>query len=357
MLTLILVLALQTARPVAPEAAGVLKETRLFQGKVIDDLKQPARVHLILKDDRNNQVLARTDSFANGTFYFEGPFVVNDKRYVPSGEYVISVTDPRYLFRDVPLIGTGHMHITIDLVRSGGAPAVPSNRTAYLDDLDRLNMDEIAKSTTPAAFAEFQIGVDLARLGAHREDLLVSASGNPADVTPEMHFKKAISIAPDFYEGTFQLGVEQLRTSHTSDALGTLEHAAAMNPSDARPLRVLSDLYLQQKEYQKTVDSLLKVSTLGSLNAADRTHLGMAFENLSNPAAAQQQFATAISQAPGTNPQAYLHLHNMYIKMNQLPEGIAVLEDFVRLFPNDPNRKMAEDRIKKLRADLKKSKP
>jgi len=163
-----------------------------------------------------------------------------------------------------------------------------------------------------------------------------------------------VSIAPDFYEGNFQLGLEQIRSSHMADAAVTLEHAAAMNSADARPWRVLGEIYLQQKQFQKTVDSLVKVGTMGSLNADDRFHLGVAFDGLDNPSAAQQQFSTSISLAPGKNPQAYLLLHNEDAKLNQLPEAIAALEDFVRLFPNDPNRKMAEDQIKKMRAALKK---
>lgn len=350
MLTLILALMLQRGAPgISRSTAADLNIIPHLQGKVIDDLKRPARVHLTLKDDRNNEVVASTDSFANGTFYFDN---------ITFGLYVISVSDPRYLLKDTHLdlreASAASTDIIIQLVRNGGAPAAQSNRTAYLDELDKLNMAELAKSTPPAAFAEFQKGVDLAKLGSRRDDIVVPASGNPADDTAEMHFKKAVSIAPDFYEGYFQLGVEQLRSSHTADSVTTLEHASAMNPADARPLRVLGELYFQQKQYQKTVDSLVKVGTLGTLNADDRVHLGMAFESLDNPAAAQQQFATAISLAPGKNPQVYLHLHNMYVKLNQLPEGIATLEDFVRLFPNDPNRKMAEDQIKKLRAALKK---
>jgi tetratricopeptide (TPR) repeat protein len=354
MLTLILALVLQRGMPatIGPRAGADLNIIPHLQGKVIDDLKQPARVHLSLKDERTNTVITSTDSFANGTFYLEN---------ITFGLYVLSVSDPRYLLKDTHLdlrdASAASSDIIVQLVRNGGAPAPQNNRTVYLDELDKLNMAAIAASTTPAAFAEFQKGVDLARLGTKRNDIVVPASGNPEDDTAEMHFKKAVSIAPDFYEGQFQLGLEQIRSSHIQDAAGTLDHAVTMNPGDARPLRVLSEIYLQQKQFQKTVDSLVKVGTMGSLNADDRFHLGVAFDGLNNPSAAQQQFSVSISLAPGKNPQAYLLLHNEDAKMNQLPEAIAVLEDFVRLFPNDPNRKMAEDRIKKLRDAVKKSNP
>jgi hypothetical protein len=40
--------------------------------------------------------------------------------------------------------------------------------------------------------------------------------------------------------------------------------------------------------------------------------------------------------------------------MNRLEDAVKTLEDFVRLFPSDPNRKTAEDRIKKLHDAIKK---
>jgi tetratricopeptide (TPR) repeat protein len=306
------------------------------------------RVTVRLKDDTNLTTIATTDSFANGTFHFDN---------ISLGFYLVSVADSRYLIKDVHLDlrqpeDTGRS-ILISLVRNGGTAAAPTNGEAYLDELNKLNMTELAAGTDPAAFEEFRKGVDLAKLGPKRNDILVPANGSPAD-TAEGYFKKTVSMAPDFYEGYFQLGLEQLRQSHMQDAAGTLEHAVTMNAADTRPLRVLGELYLQQKQFQKAVDSLVKVGTLGSLNSDDRYHLGVAFVGLDNAAAAQQQFSTAISLAPGKNPQAYLQLHNVDLKLNQLPEGIAVLDDFIRLFPNDPNHKMAEDRVKKLRETLKK---
>lgn len=80
----------------------------------------------------------------------------------------------------------------------------------------------------------------------------------------------------------------------------------------------------------------------------------MAFENLENPSAAQQQFQLAINLLPGRNPQTYLHLYNTDVRLSRLEDAAKTLEDFVRLFPNDPNRKTAGDRIKKLRAEAKK---
>ncbi len=206
--------------------------------------------------------------------------------------------------------------VLVSLVRNGAGTAGPSNGEAYLDELNKLNMTELSKTTPPAAFEEFRKGVDIAKLGPKRNDILVPANGGSPDDTAEMHFKKTVSLAPDFYEGYFQLGLEELRQSHMNDAVGTLEHAVSMNATDPRPLRVLGELYLQQKQFQKTVDALVKVGTLGALNSDDRYHLGVAFEGLDNAAAAQQQFSTAISLAPGKNPQAYLKLHNADIKLN-----------------------------------------
>jgi Flp pilus assembly protein TadD len=96
-----------------------------------------------------------------------------------------------------------------------------------------------------------------------------------------------------------QLGQEQRRQNHTADAIHTLERAVRINGTDDRPLHPLGGLYVDQKQFQKTVDVLVKAGALGTLDGNDRYHLGIAFENLDNPAAAQQQFSTAISLMPG----------------------------------------------------------
>src|ERR1700722_8213865 len=141
MLTLILALLLQRGMPatVGPRAGSDLNIIPLLQGKIIDDLKQPARVHLRLKDERRNETIQETDSFANGTFYLKN---------VEFGMYVISISDPRYLLKDVhldlPDASAASTDIIIQLVRNGGAPAAQNNRTVYLDELDKLNMTAIA---------------------------------------------------------------------------------------------------------------------------------------------------------------------------------------------------------------------
>jgi Flp pilus assembly protein TadD len=336
-------------------APGVT-DTQAFriQGKVVDDQKKPVIVVVRLTPENEGANLGfanstvSTQSFSNGTFFFDN---------VKQGLYVVHVADARYLMKDIHIdlrepedFGR---EITIVLDRNDGTAHGPGPLPADLSDLDKLDLPKLQSGTSPAAFDEFAKGIQDVRLGGKQTVDVVAANGTNGD-TAEAHFKKALALDGNFYEALVQLGQEQRRQHHDADAIQTLEQATAKNPTDSRPLRALGALYVDQKQFQKASEVLIKAGPLTTLDATDRFNLGIAFENLNNPGAAQQQLQMAITLMPGRNPQAYLHLHNAYVQLNRLEDAAKTLEDFVRLFPNDPNRKTAEDRIKKLRAAAKK---
>jgi len=325
------------------------------QGKVVDDQKKPVIVVVRLRPEIERGAdlglvnsTVSTQSFSNGTFFFDN---------VAPGMYVVSVADARYLLKDIHIDlrepENFARDIAIVLERNDGTVHGPAPLPADLANLDKLDMTKLAAGTTAAAFDEFAKGIQDVRLGGKQTAAVVTANGTNDD-TAEAHFKKAVSLDPNFYEALLQLGQEQRRQHHTADAIQTLEQAVAKNPTDDRPLRALGGLYIEQKQFQKASNVLIKAGPLTTLDATDRFNLGIAFENLNDPGAAQQQLQMAITLMPGRNPQAYLHLHNAYVQLNRLEDAAKTLEDFVRLFPNDPNRKTAEDRIKKLRAAAKK---
>src|SRR5262249_51465476 len=151
-------------------------------------------------------------------------------------------------------------------------------------ELDKINFSELElDGRIPAgALDEFKKGV-----AAIRE----RSKDNP----PEAHFNKAVSLAPDFYEAWYQLGLEHSRQRRTADAIQAFERAVAVHPSAVAPLRLLARAYVDNGQHQKAVDILLKMSAAGPLAAEDRYTLGLAFYKLDRTVAAQQQFEIAIS--------------------------------------------------------------
>ena len=300
-----------------------------IEGTVVSGTER-VRVDLILKDSMGATV-ATTQSFANGAFHFDG---------VRLGIYSISIVDARYNLIEFPVLlrepKDFERKFVVNLTRNGepSPDARPAVEIA-------VNIDEIAERVPREAVDEFKKGVEALR---SRE------KENPADA----HFKKAISIAPEFYEAHLQLGLHQKNRRQNTDAIATLERAASLRPVAPRPLTALGQLYVDDGQFQKAIDTFVKAAQLGPLDADDRFHLGNAFYKLDKPAAAEQQFKQALSLAPGKNPAVYLQLHNVYMKTGRPQEGLQILEEFLRLCPGAADFKALSDRAKKLRDLLKK---
>jgi tetratricopeptide (TPR) repeat protein len=309
-----------------------LSGTYRLNGRIAVDKGEIPLVELKLITD-NGTVLRTVQSFANGKFFF------ND---VGLGRYSVEVVDARFNIATVFLWLRGPEdtanEIVVRLARNKSAKAAPE-----ATELDKINFSELEMDgRIPAgALDEFKKGMEAIR--DRRKD-------NP----PEAHFNKAISLAPDFYEALYQLGLEHSRQRRTAEAVQAFERAAAVRPSAAAPLRVLGRAYLENGQYQKAVDVLLKMSSTGPLAAEDRYTLGLAFYKLDRTVAAQQQFEMAISLEPNKNPAAYVQLHNALMKNGKPAEALTALENYLKLFPNDPKRKIIEESAKKLRATVQK---
>lgn len=123
------------------------------------------------------------------------------------GVYVISVSDPRYLLKDVHVdlrepedFGRD---VAIVLERNDGTVHGAAPVPADLADLDKLDMTKLAAGTTPAAFDEFAKGIQDVRLGGKQTAAAVVVANGKTDDTAEAHFKKrspsiAISMKPSF---------------------------------------------------------------------------------------------------------------------------------------------------------------
>lgn len=326
-----LILLLQNPNQVPPPPGFPLSGLYRLNGKIVVAGEVPL-VDLRLITD-NGTVVRSVQTFSNGNFFF------ND---VPLGRYAVEVIDSRFNIATVQLWlrepEDTAREVVVRLVRNSSAK--PSPESAELDKINFAEL-ELDGRIPAAALDEFKKGVEAIRF---------RSKDNP----PEAHFNKAIALAPDFYEGFYQLGLELSRQRRVPDAIRAAERAAALKPSIAAPLSLLGRLYVEGGQFQKGVDTLLKIGSLGALSAEDRYNLGLAFYKLERNEAAQQQFELAISLAPTKSPAVYVQLHNALMKNGKSTEALAALESFLRLFPNDPNRKVIEDSAKKLRAAVQK---
>jgi hypothetical protein len=326
-------LLVQNPNQVAPPPGIPLSGAYRLNGKIVVDQGEIPLVDVRLKDDRAN-VLQTVQSFANGTFHLDG---------VTLGRYSVEVADSRYKLATVQLWlreaeDTSGV-IVIRLARNDSGKA--SSGTPDADGIDMAAL-ELDASLPAAALDEFKRGVDALR-------------NRSKDNPPDAHFRKAVELAPDFYEGNFQLGLELARQRKGPAAIQAMERAALLKPTSAAPLSVLGRLYVEAGQFQNGVNTLLKIGPLGSLSADDRYYLGLAFYRLDNTAAAQQQLELAISLAPNKNPAAYVQLSNALQRNGNSTAALKALEDYLRLFPNDPNHKAVEEGARKLRTAIQKN--
>jgi len=314
----------QVALPVTPMLGGTIN------GRVVVDKGETPLVDVRLKNDTGT-IIHTVQSFANGTFRITG---------VGMGRFSLEVADARYLMSTVPLWIREPEDLagifTMRLVRNDSAKDAANESEVDRIDLNALELDARIPS---AALAEFRKGIDGLR---------------EKSKDSETYFKKSVELAPDFYEGHVQLGLEQARLKKLNDAIRSFERAVALKPTMKASLSMLGRLYVEGGQFQKGIDTMVKIGPLGPLSADDRYNLGVAFYRLDNVVAAQQQLELAVSLAPNKNPAAYVQLHNAYVRNGNPEAALIALETYLKLFPDDRNRKSVEDVAKKLRESLRK---
>jgi tetratricopeptide (TPR) repeat protein len=128
----------------------------------------------------------------------------------------------------------------------------------------------------------------------------------------------------------------------------SLEHATIIKPSDPRAFRSLAALYAEQARFPQALEILNTLQSLGPLNGSDHLIFGNVLLQLGDTSDAQSHLLQSLQQTP-ENPPVYLDLYNVYMKLNQPANALAILEQYLNRFPDDPGRDAAIERANKLR--------
>jgi tetratricopeptide (TPR) repeat protein len=310
--------------------ASDLAQPQRFQlkGKVVVGLDEPVLTIVNLRDI-GGSIINSTQSFANGTFRLNN---------VQLGTYWISIEDSRFnLYEDRLLLrepGDTARELVIRLTRLGEGAAVPElNAALYEIDAESL------KKTAPKAVEHYNAGVNALRN---------PAKNNP----PDAHFKRAVSADPKFYEAHLQLGLVLRRLRKSGDAIQELERAVELRSADARARRALGELYLDEQKADKVL-SILSAIEPENLEPRDHYLLGSAEYRLNHLERAVQELLAAINEGDDKDPAPFLQLHNVFMKKREGLPALAVLDDYLKLFPNDSNHAAMLERAKQLRQALK----
>ncbi len=336
MLALALLLLLQGAPTLKTGTASDYATPQVFPitGKVVVGLDEPVPSIIVslkpVLDVVSPIAPQSVQSFANGTFRFNN---------VQLGTYTVEVVDSRFnLFTTTLWLrepADTSKELFIRLTRFGESGARPSPDI----ELYTLNAETIA-STLPKAVEEFNKGVDAVRN---------PAKNNPADA----HFKRAIGAAPQFYAAHLQLAIELQRQNKKEEAIQSFERAAAIKPEETRPLSALAGLYNETQKFQKSVEALTKLAELGKLTPRNQYDFGFALYRLDRLPEAVDHLLVSINTGDDKDPSPFLQLHNVFMKMRNGVGALEVLEDYLKLFPNDPNHAAMVERAQQLRKLVK----
>jgi tetratricopeptide (TPR) repeat protein len=333
MLIIALIMLLQPQTQLKTGTASDYATPMVFalKGKVVVGLDEPVMTVVTLTDVLSGQTQS-VQTFANGTFRFNTVIL---------GTYRLTVVDPKFNLYDRQLLlrepGDTAAEITVRLVRHGeAASANPPDLDMSLYTVDAETM----KNVPAKAMEEYNKGVAALRN---------PAKNNPADA----HFKKAIESAPNFYEAYLQLGLEQRRQKKDSDAIRSLEQASTIKPAEIRPFSLLGEMYWQAQKFDGAVAALVKAQKTGKMSPRDHFYMGSAYYRLDKYDAAEEQLLEAINQGDDKDPDPFLQLHNVFMKKKEGGRALAVLEDYLKLFPNDRNHAAMAERMKTLRQAFK----
>jgi len=336
MLALTIFLMLQGAPGIRTGTAADYATPQVFPitGRLVVGLDEPVGAVIVtLKPvlDAVSSIPAQSvQSFANGTFRFNN---------VQLGNYTVEVVDSRFnlfqmtLWLREPADTSKDLFIRLTRFGESGAPPSPDV------ELYTLNAETLA-STPPKAVEEFNKGVDAIRN---------PSKNNPADA----HFKRAIAAAPQFYQAHLQLAIEQKRQNKKEDAIQSFERAAAIKPSEQRPLAELGALYNESQKYPKALEAMTRLAELGKLSSRNQYEFGTALYKLDRFPEAVEHLLASINTGEDKDPAPFLQLHNTFIKMRNGVGALQVLEDYLKLFPNDPNHAAMMERAEQLRKLVK----
>jgi tetratricopeptide (TPR) repeat protein len=243
-------------------------------------------------------VLRSTITDSLGNFKFE---------VIRSGTYVLRINENGFLPLEHSVdVSTGPRNVQLFLFSATGS----SRRTgaagsfAPVVDFRQLSIPGKAMSQYDKAMAEIQ---------KERTEPAID------------RLKKAVMIAPNFYEAHRQLGLQYFKSGQLEQAEAELSRAAELNGRAAEPLIALGLLYLGTKRHAEAIDVLERGLDLNPTSARGSYYLGLALLKVGMPARAETMFNRALQLEP-THHVIRLGLADLYLHAGRHGEALRELE-------------------------------
>jgi Flp pilus assembly protein TadD len=190
-----------------------------------------------------------------------------------------------------------------------------------------------------------------------------SAAGNYSKAVE--HLKRALELAPDYYEAQNNLGVQYLQTQLFRDAEKAFGRAQSLNPGADEPLINLGSLYYQEGQiqsssgkeeagatFQKAVGFLQEAIRKNPRSAIAHQYLGAALYKTGSYDQAEPALHRALELDSGLT-EAEINLLNVYTRQNRYAEALQQIDSFLQRNPKSPQRGPLEKLKEQIEAALK----
>ncbi len=144
----------------------------------------------------------------------------------------------------------------------------------------------------------------------------------------ETHFRRAIALAPADAQTHFYYGRWLWSNRRTSEALGELRTAAALNPPYLDPRYLLMQIYADQRAWTAVTEVAQQILNISPADASAAEYL--------NRARSGTDELKAVAQASRAHPspEAYLQLSLLYHQAGKFRECIEAAQQALRLKPD-----------------------
>jgi tetratricopeptide (TPR) repeat protein len=185
--------------------------------------------------------------------------------------------------------------------------------------------------------------------------------------------EEAIKIFPDYFDARYALANDLARTGNSDQAIGQLERARKINPSDDRVYQSFGAILIEQKKYPLAAAAFAEASRLSPTNPRYPLMRGIAIlyyvaEIDTTQKQSPEDRSYLLSKAEEALNRAYLlsdrkltivhfYMGMLYDKKGEPLRAANELEQYLRDNPQANNAAIIRDTIEKLRQGNVRSQP
>lgn len=310
----------------AQDTANIIGQVRTTGGAIPSE-----RLRVTLHT--RGMVVGDTYTDNEGRFFFYG---------LPANAYHVRMDVEGYRPVDqivvMSTIVISNQYVQINLTPEEKAPDQPPDGPTIGGNPYLVRAAEYLKKYPAAAVKEFEKGMDAEQAG--KEDEAVK------------HYRKAISIAPDFYPARNNLGIRLLGQQKFSEAEEQFEAVIRLSPNDAQGYFNLGNVLALTERYadaERTLHEGLKYQPDAALG---HFLLGFIYLRVGQFEEAEKRLRWSLQLDPALS-KARIELANALLQRKDTAGAVAELQRFVTDYPRDPLLPQVKKLLAKLEAEAK----